>query len=74
MASANLLARFMTNPARVAWLANTTKLPVQALAAQAVILSGIADREGDQELKRFAAQLKQASKEYGKPANGNQQR
>jgi len=74
MLTANGLARFLTNPARVAWLARTTRVPLHALGTQAIVLSGIAKREGDPELAEFARQLQQAANENGEPDYRYQQR
>lgn len=58
-AGSNVLARAMTNPKFVGWLAKATELPVSALPQQAVTLKIIADRENDPDLAELAQALKQ---------------
>ncbi|HXI15516.1 MAG TPA: hypothetical protein VNM48_04020 [Chloroflexota bacterium] len=58
-AAAYGLASAMTNPKFVAWLARTTEMPVSALPQQALILKGVADRSGDDDLAAFAESLQQ---------------
>lgn len=48
--SANLTAKLMTNPRFVSWLAQTTKMPQGALAAQINVLGNIATSSKDADL------------------------
>lgn len=53
----NLLARGMTNPRIVKWLAKATEMPVGALPAQISVLSRIAEANDDPEVAEFADAL-----------------
>jgi len=57
VAGANLMARLMTHPPFVKWLATTTKAPPQALPALAVQLA----QNGNADEKEFARLLKESS-------------
>jgi hypothetical protein len=60
MGVANLTARTLTNPARVKWIADATKMPPAALPAHLTRLAAIAAREKDPEEKAETEQLLQA--------------
>lgn len=53
---ANALARLMTNPKFVNWLAAATEMPISSAAQQAVVLSLIAD--GDEDMMALSEALK----------------
>lgn len=57
---ANVMARALTNPRFVHWLAEATELPLSALPQQVVVLKQIAREEGDAELAEFAGALQDA--------------
>jgi hypothetical protein len=54
--SANLAARFLTNPRLVKWLSSTTTKPVGSVMASWQALRNIANDEGDGEIRDFAEQ------------------
>jgi hypothetical protein len=56
---ANLLARVMTNPRFVRWLARSTEFPKGSYAAQVSQLAHLARNEDDRDLARAAALLEQ---------------
>lgn len=56
-ALANIMARAMTNPKAVKWLANSTALPVGSAVAQLNALRQIGERDGDEELIELADAL-----------------
>lgn len=56
-ATANVVARRLTNPAFVEWLARTTELPASAINSQIPVLRQIAVDSGDAELAALADQL-----------------
>jgi hypothetical protein len=62
-ASANVAARFMTNPRAVRWLARTADLPVGALPAQLNVLKRMGQESGDEEVQQFAEALEDAAQE-----------
>ncbi|MGJ4804444.1 hypothetical protein [Luteimonas sp. SDU82] len=55
--AANRMARLLTNPKAVAWLASNTTKPVGELLGQLQMLRQVAERDGDQELAELASQL-----------------
>lgn len=57
LTAANGLARFMTNPAAVRWLAKSTALPNSALAAQIPVLRSIGEKEDDEDIVQMADEL-----------------
>jgi hypothetical protein len=57
--TANTMARAMTNPRFVSWLANSTKLPTSAIPAQATVLRQIAERQNEPELAEAADLIEQ---------------
>jgi hypothetical protein len=57
IAGANYAARRLTNPDFVAWLAQSTHMPVSALPAQVYVLRSIADRTGDEDFAQAADEL-----------------
>lgn len=59
----NVLARWMTNPRFVAWLARATEVPKGAALQQAVVLKGIAQQNDDAEMAAYADALAQQAKE-----------
>jgi hypothetical protein len=69
MGLANITARTLTNPARVKWIAEATKMPPSALPAHLRRLAAIAGREKDPEEKAETEQLFQAVKEQLEPAS-----
>ncbi len=69
--AANGMARWMTNPRFVEWLAKSTELPVGALPQQALMLKGIAMRDDDKELAAFADSLLQ--QRNNQPDNASQE-
>lgn len=56
-AAANSLARAMTNPTFVRWLAKSTDIPVGALPAQINVLKRMASEGGDESVSDVADQL-----------------
>ncbi|WP_054658980.1 hypothetical protein [Stenotrophomonas pictorum] len=62
-AGTNVIARVMTNPSAVRWLARTTELPVGALPAQLNVLKRIAAESKDEDVEEFAAALEEAAQE-----------
>lgn len=61
MVSVNRMAKAMTNPKAVEWLANTTRMPIENIGNQAIVLSRLADQEKDEDLKQLADQLAQVA-------------
>ena len=55
----NWLARKMTDPTFVAWLAKSTSLPLAAIPAQASMLRRIGEREHDSDYEEAARWLEQ---------------
>ena len=68
MGAANAASRLMTNPNFVSWLAQTTRVPTSALNQQIVVLDGIANRTGNEDIAAFSDALKTASQEQSQPA------
>lgn len=68
-AMANLMARAMTNPRMVAWLAKASTLPVSSIPQQVITLKGIADRTGDEDFADMAALLESSKKKPDGSAN-----
>lgn len=68
-AAANALARGLTNPRFVSWLAKSTELPISAVPQQINVLKALAASEGDQELADLATQLEQAQNQPNDAAN-----
>lgn len=60
---ANLLARSLTNPRIVQWLARNTDRPVGELPAQINVLKRIADNTGDPEVAELAEALSQPAED-----------
>ena len=58
-AAANVLARGMTNPRFVKWLAKATDLPAGAFPAQINVLRRAAEQNGDEDLAAIAEELSQ---------------
>lgn len=71
-AAANLLARGMTNPRFVGWLANSTTLPAQSIGPALLQLERDSARRGDQDTAELARLLQQAQQPVADAANGNQ--
>ena len=67
MGAANLTARTFTNPARVKWIAEATKMPPSALPAHLTRLAAIAAREKDPEEKAETERLLQAVNQQLEP-------
>lgn len=65
--AANGLSRLMVKPEFVSWLAQTTRVPANALNQQIVILDRIAKRTGDQDIADFAETLSASSREQSQP-------
>jgi hypothetical protein len=66
---ANVMARAMTNPAFVRWLAQSTTLPASTIPQQALNLARIAGQQDDEEMKQLARELYEQApnKTNGKP-------
>lgn len=56
-ANANWLARFMTSPKYVNWLARTSEKPTGELVSQLQVLRGIAERSRDPEIAQAADEI-----------------
>jgi len=67
MGAANVMARAMTNPNFVKWLATTTRQPVGAYTSSVANLTQIANKTGDEELEAIATYLAE-----NKPNNPSQ--
>lgn len=65
--AANYLARKMTDPEVVRWLADATKAPVGSAMAQIQVLRQIGERNEDEETIALADALQQAENEVGNP-------
>lgn len=59
--AANRMARLLTNPKAVAWLASNTTKPVGELLGQLQTLRQVAERDGDRELAELALQMEEAA-------------
>jgi len=70
--AANVVARVITNPKFVRWLASTSKLPPKAGAAQVDLLAK-ANRD-DEDIQQFVEDWKQYNKPVVKPAPGPRER
>jgi hypothetical protein len=70
--AANVVARIITNPKFVRWLASTSKLPPKAGAAQVDLLAK-ANRD-DEDIQQFVEDWKQYNKSVVKPAPGPRER
>lgn len=62
-AAANGMARAMTNPRFVSWLARSTELPMSSAPQQIAALRSIAQSEKDEDLAAIADQLEQNAKQ-----------
>lgn len=69
-AGANLLARGMTSPTVVNWLAQATEAPVSAFPQMVALLKGAAQQEGDETAAEIASALEQQG--VNQPANAGQ--
>ncbi|MFF2048047.1 hypothetical protein ACFVUR_09380 [Stenotrophomonas bentonitica] len=58
-AGSNVVARFMTSPKYVNWLARTSEMPAGELVAQLQVLRGIAERSRDPEVLELADAVQQ---------------
>lgn len=74
IAGSNMLARLMTNPKFVRWLAVSTKIPASAYTSQINGLAQMADRNKDQELFEAVELLKEAQNQKADPAKNEGKR